>query len=73
MDELGCQGPYRVRVQVERERSVPQQVQAPRFSSRDAAESFALLQAREQQQTLLVEKLAPAGCWLLLSTVAAAR
>ncbi|WP_254969206.1 hypothetical protein [Cyanobium sp. CH-040] len=72
MHEFDCQGPYRVRQRVEREQSVPHQVQAPRFSSRDAAEAFALLVSRESQQTLLVEKQAPAGCWLLLSTVAAA-
>jgi hypothetical protein len=58
---------------VEREQSVPQQVQAARFASRDAAEAFALLTSRQLQQTLVVEKLAPAGCWLQLSTVAASR
>lgn len=72
MDQFDCHGPYRVRQRVEGEQSVPHQVQAPRFSSRDAAEAFALLESRQRHQTLLVEKLAPAGCWLLLSTVAAA-
>ncbi len=70
-DHPACEGPYRVRAHVEREQSVPQQVQAPRFPSRDAAETFALLEARQRQQTLLVEKLAPGGCWLPLSTVLA--
>jgi hypothetical protein len=70
-DQSACQGPYRVRAHVEREQSVPQQVQAARFSSRDAAEAFALLESRQRHQTLLVEKLAPGGCWLPLSTVAA--
>lgn len=65
------QGPYRVRAHVEREQSVPQQVRAARFASRDAAEAFALLESRQLQQTLVVEKLAPGGCWLPLNTIAA--
>ncbi|MEO1002432.1 MAG: hypothetical protein AAFX65_04890 [Cyanobacteria bacterium J06638_7] len=72
-DEPTRQGPYRVRPHVEREQSVPQQVQAARFLSRDAAEAFALLESRQRHQTLLVEKLAPGGCWLPLTTVGAAR
>lgn len=73
MDERLDQGPYRVREQVAREQSVPQQVQAPRFRSRDAAEAFALEESRRRQRTLVVEKQAPAGCWLQLNTVAAGR
>lgn len=73
MTDVHGQGPYRVREQIEREQSVPVQVAAPRFPSRDAAEAFALVESRQRQRTLLVEKLAPAGCWLLLSTVAAHR
>jgi hypothetical protein len=72
MEQAACPGPYRVRAHVEREQSVPQQVQAARFPSRDAAEAFALLEARQRHQTLLVEKLAPGGCWLPLTTVPAA-
>jgi hypothetical protein len=70
-DQTPAQGPYRVRAHVAREQSVPQQVQAARFPSRDAAEAFAVLESRQLQQTLVVEKLAPGGCWLPLSTVAA--
>jgi len=67
-----AEGPYRVRPQIAREQSVPQQVStAPRFNSRDDAETFAHLMARNGQQAVVVEKLAPAGCWLQLSTVAA--
>jgi hypothetical protein len=67
-----AEGPYRVRPQIAREQSVPQQVTtAPRFNSRDDAETFAHLMARNGQQAVVVEKLAPAGCWLQLSTVAA--
>lgn len=65
------EGPYRVRPHVEREQSVPQQVAAPRFSTRDDAETFAHLIAQDRHQSVVVEKLAPGGCWLQLSTVAA--
>jgi hypothetical protein len=65
-------GPYRVRPQIAREQSVPQQVTtAPRFNSRHDAETFAHLMARNRHQAVVVEKLAPAGCWLQLSTVPA--
>ncbi|WP_043368429.1 hypothetical protein [Cyanobium sp. PCC 7001] len=64
------EGRYRVRPRVEREQSVPQQVLAARFHYRDEAESFAQALALRQQQGVVVEKLAPGGCWLQLSTVA---
>ncbi len=63
-------GRYRVRPQIFREQSVPQQTTAPRFSTRDDAETFAQLMAQDRHQTVVVEKLAPAGCWLQLSIVA---
>lgn len=65
----GC---YRVRPWVSREQSVPQQVAAPLFHCRDDAEAFAHLAARDQQQSWVVEKLAPGGCWLQLATIAPA-
>ena len=71
MDQLSPEGRYRVRLHVEREQSVPQQALAPRFSSRDDAETFAHLVAQDRQQSVVVEKLAPAGCWLQLTTIAA--
>ena len=55
-------GRYRVRAAVEREQSVPLQVQA----------AFAHLVAHDRLQTVVVEKLAPGGCWLQLSLVAGA-
>jgi hypothetical protein len=67
---LNSPGPYRVRPQIAREQSVPQQVPAPRFNSRDDAETFAHLMAQDRHQAVVVEKLAPAGCWLQLTTVA---
>ncbi|MCP9805321.1 hypothetical protein KBY71_02145 [Cyanobium sp. T1B-Tous] len=65
-------GRYRVRAAVEREQSVPLQVQAARFSTRDDAETFAHLVAHDRLQAVVVEKLAPGGCWLQLSLVAGA-
>jgi hypothetical protein len=68
--EPNIAGRYRVRPQIAREQSVPQQVSAPLFNSRDDAETFAHLMAQDRHQVVVVEKLAPAGCWLQLSTVA---
>ena len=65
-------GRYRVRAVVEREQSVPLQVQAARFNTRDDAETFAQLVAHDRLQNVVVEKLAPGGCWLQLSLVACA-
>ena len=67
----GCleAGPYRVRPRVAREQTVPQQSVAPRFLNRDDAERFARCLAVEHHQSVVVEKLAPGGCWLQLSTV----
>ncbi|WP_157665279.1 hypothetical protein [Cyanobium sp. NIES-981] len=70
MAEPSPEGRYRVRPRVEREQSVPQQVLAARFHYRDEAETFAQALALQQQQGVVVEKLAPGGCWLQLSTVA---
>ena len=68
--ELNAPGRYRVRPHIAREQTVPQQVIAARFNSRDDAETFAHLMAQDRHQVVVVEKLAPAGCWLQLSTVA---
>ena len=65
-------GRYRVRAVVEREQSVPLQVQAARFNTRDDADTFAHLAANDHLQSMVVEKLAPGGCWLQLSLVAGA-
>jgi hypothetical protein len=51
---------------------VPLQVQAARFNTRDDAETFAHLVAHDRLQNVVVEKLAPGGCWLQLSLVACA-
>ena len=61
-----------MRAAVAREQSVPLHVQAVRFNTRDAAENFAHLVAQDLLQSVVVEKLAPGGCWLQLSLVAGA-
>ncbi|MCP9890561.1 hypothetical protein KBY57_05750 [Cyanobium sp. Aljojuca 7D2] len=72
MDDPIASGRYRVRAVVEREQSVPLQVQAARFNTRDDADTFAHLAANDHFQSMVVEKLAPGGCWLQLSLVAGA-
>lgn len=72
MAEPIASGRYRVRAAVEREQSVPLQVQSARFNTRDDAETFAHLVAHDHLQSVVVEKLAPGGCWLQLSLVAGA-
>lgn len=72
MADSVASGRYRVRAAVEREQSVPLQVQAARFNTRDDAETFALLVAQDHLKSVVVEKLAPGGCWLQLSLVAGA-
>lgn len=62
-------GRYRVRRRLRGERTVPQQLNAPRFGRLEEAERCARQQAEHNNQILVVEKLAPAGCWLELFTV----
>ena len=72
MDDPIASGRYRVRAAVEHEQSVSLQVQAARFNTRVDAETFAHLVAHDRHQNVVVEKLAPGGCWLQLSLVACA-
>ncbi|MEB3326199.1 MAG: hypothetical protein VKI39_00660 [Synechococcus sp.] len=51
---------------------MPLHVQAVRFNTREAAEIFAHRVAQDLLQSVVVEKLAPGGCWLQLSLVACA-
>jgi hypothetical protein len=69
MSESPSLRPYRVRPSVENERSVPTEVHAPRFHSRDEAERYARLQCRSLDRPMILEKLAPGGCWLQLALV----
>jgi len=69
MSESPSLRPYRVRPSVENERSVPTEVQAARFHSRDEAENYARIQCRSLDRPMILEKLAPGGCWLQLALV----
>jgi hypothetical protein len=71
--ETGCgetsRGRYRVRAMDGAERSAPDQVAGPRFERRDEAERYADALGRISERSMIVEKLAAAGCWLPLGTV----
>ena len=62
-------GRYRVRAVDGAEYSAPDQVAGPRFERRDEAERYADAQGRISERSMIVEKLAAAGCWLPLGTV----
>lgn len=62
-------GRYRVRAVDGAEHSAPDQVAGPRFERRDEAERYADAQGRISERSMIVEKLAAAGCWLPLGTV----
>ena len=65
----GGLGRYRVRAVDGAEHSAPDQVAGPRFERRDEAERYADAQGRISERSMIVEKLAAAGCWLPLGTV----
>ena len=65
-DSIGC---YRVRPFVTSEHSSPDQVIGPLFQCRDEAETYAQSLVRSFEQPMILEKLAPAGCWLPLTTL----
>lgn len=67
--EPNLSGRYRVRPRVAGEQAVPQQLNAPRFGRLEEAERCARQQAERSDRPQVVEKLAPAGCWLELFTV----
>lgn len=71
--DIGCGdsglGRYRVRAVDGAEYSAPDQVAGPRFERRDEAERYADAQGRISERSMIVEKLAAAGCWLPLGTV----
>jgi hypothetical protein len=62
-------GRYRVRALEGAEHSAPDQVAGPRFERRDEAERYADALVRISERSMIVEKLAAAGCWLPLGTV----
>ena len=60
---------YRVRPLVAKEHVVPDEIKSACFDNRQADELFALNMLKGQSTPMVVEKLAPAGCWLQVLTV----
>jgi hypothetical protein len=69
MSEPSPRGRYRVRPADQNETTVPNEVLGPLFDHRDEAERYAQNLALTNQTPVIVEKLAPAGCWLQLGTI----
>ncbi|MFN9619178.1 MAG: hypothetical protein ACK55X_05635 [Synechococcaceae cyanobacterium] len=59
-------GPYRVRTVVAHEHTVPDEVRAPRFASLALARAYAGDAVAAGERGVVIEKLAPGGCWLPL-------
>ncbi len=68
-DPVADGGPYRVRFADRHENSVPDVVVGPRFGCLADALAFARLQVNRRNAALIVEKLAPGGCWLQMARV----
>ena len=49
------------------EHTVPDEVSAPRFASLADARSYAHSVLADPRHPLVIEKLAPGGCWLTLA------
>ncbi|MFN5697057.1 MAG: hypothetical protein ACK531_04885 [Cyanobacteriota bacterium] len=60
---------YRVRPTDLREQSVPDDVLGPRFHSLADADRYARELVLSLHRAVIVEKLAPGGCWLQLSSL----
>jgi len=60
---------YRVRPMLAIEETVPNEIKGACFESREDAETFALDVVKGQSTPMIVEKLAPAGCWLQVLAV----
>ena len=69
MSEPSPRGRYRVRPADQNETTVPNEVLGPLFDHRDEAERYAQNLFLTHRAPVIVEKLAPAGCWLQLGTI----
>ncbi len=69
MSEPSPRGRYRVRPADQNETTVPNEVLGPLFDHRDEAERYAENLVLTHRTPVIVEKLAPAGCWLQLGTI----
>ena len=61
-------GPYRVRVKHAREQTVPMESDGPRFTTMESANRYAVALNTFEQCCVIIEKLAPGGCWLQLNS-----
>jgi len=59
-------GLYRVRTLTHGDQLVDQEVSGPRFACLDAARVYANSLVQHEHLSVIVEKLAPGGCWLQL-------
>ncbi len=69
MSDPSPRGRYRVRPADQNETTVPNEVTGPTFDHRDEAERYAHSLVLAHQAPVVVEKLAPAGCWLQLGII----
>jgi hypothetical protein len=69
MSEPSPPGRYRVRPADQNETTVPSEVIGPTFDHPDEAERYAHSLVITHQAPVVVEKLAPAGCWLQLRII----
>ena len=57
---------YRVRMLLEREQRIKEDPSGPCFCTLEAAQLHAMALIQSNHQSVIVEKLAPGGCWLQL-------
>ncbi len=60
-------GAYRVRTLAPNEHTVPDEVCGPRFASLADARTYANGLIADPRHPVVIEKLAPGGCWLTLA------
>jgi hypothetical protein len=66
MTDPQATGLYRVRKLTHGDQVVDQEVSGPRFACLDAARVYTSSLVQHEHLSVIVEKLAPGGCWLQL-------
>ena len=66
MEQLNPAGAYRVRTLTHGEQLLDREVSGPRFSCLEMAQRYASTLVIHDHLSVIVEKLAPGGCWLPL-------
>lgn len=69
MNHPTASGLYRVRTVTHGEQVVAMEIGGQRFDCLDAATSYASSLVDHKHLSVIVEKLAPGGCWLQLSSL----